>query len=156
MPSINVRGCVYALCALLMFSPVALTGQSRHFSRDPISAELSTDEVVTELRHMQVDEISEELMISYIRSRGHAYQLTAEQVIRLKDGGVDDIVVKALMAIALLVLHPSRRERKSPLYQQVSQSDPPKQPLSQSPVCRTRLASTQNNAESGSKYFQRS
>jgi hypothetical protein len=97
MPSINVRGCVHALCTLLMLSPVALTGQSRHLSRHPISAEPSTDEVVTELRHMQVDGISDELMISYIRSRGHAYQLAAEQVIRLKDGGVDDVVIKALM-----------------------------------------------------------
>jgi hypothetical protein len=46
---------------------------------------------------MQIDGISDELMISYIRSRGHAYQLTAEQVIRLKDGGVDDVVIKAMM-----------------------------------------------------------
>jgi hypothetical protein len=47
-----------------------------------------------------------------IRSRGHAYQLTAEQVVRLKDGGVDDIVVKALMgdSVASPAPQPSRTQ----------------------------------------------
>jgi hypothetical protein len=90
----------------------SLVGQTRHLSRHPISTEPSTDEVVTELRHMQIDGISDELMISYIRSRGHAYQLTAEQVIRLKDGGVDDVVIKALMGdnVASPAPQPSRTQ----------------------------------------------
>jgi hypothetical protein len=82
--------------ALLILIPVSL-GQSRRLSRQQASTEPSADQIVTELRHLQVGGISDELMISYVRSRGHAYQLTAEQVIRLKDGGVDDSVIKALM-----------------------------------------------------------
>jgi hypothetical protein len=96
MSFINCRKYAPALCALLILMPVS-PGQSRRLSRQPTSTEPSTDQIVTELRHMQVDGISDELMISYARSRGHAYQLTAEQVIRLKDGGVDDSVIKALM-----------------------------------------------------------
>jgi hypothetical protein len=82
--------------ALLILIPVSL-GQSRRLSRQQASTEPSADQIVTELRHLQVGGISDELMISYVRSRGHAYQLTAEQIIRLKDGGVDDLVIKALM-----------------------------------------------------------
>jgi hypothetical protein len=96
MSLINLRKYVPAVGTLLILIPIGL-GQSRRLSRQPISTEPSTDQIVTELRHMQGEGISNELMISYARSRGHAYQLTAEQVIRLKDGGVDDSVIKALM-----------------------------------------------------------
>jgi hypothetical protein len=96
MPFINARKYVPAVGALLLLIPVCL-GQSRRLSHQPASTELSSDQIVAELRHMQVEGISDELMISYVRSRGHGYQLTAEQVIRLRDGGVDDSVIKALM-----------------------------------------------------------
>jgi hypothetical protein len=96
MSFINSRKYIIAVGALLILIPVSL-GQSRRLSRQQASTEPSADQIVTELRHLQVGGISDELMISYVRSRGHAYQLTAEQVIRLKDGGVDDLVIKALM-----------------------------------------------------------
>jgi hypothetical protein len=96
MSFINFRKYVPTVGTLLILIAIA-HGQSRRLSRQPTSTEPSSDQVVSELRHMQVEGISDELMISYVRSRGHAYQLTAEQVIRLKDGGVDDSVIKALM-----------------------------------------------------------
>jgi hypothetical protein len=96
MSFINCRKYAPALCALLILIPVS-SGQSRRLSHQPASTELSSDQIVAELRHMQVESISDELMISYVRSRGHGYQLTAEQVIRLRNGGVDDSVIKALM-----------------------------------------------------------
>jgi hypothetical protein len=68
MSIINSRKCVPALCAFLISMPVA-PGQSRRLSRQQTSTEPSTDQIVTELRHMQVGGISDELMISYARSR---------------------------------------------------------------------------------------
>jgi hypothetical protein len=104
---------------------------------------------------MRIDGISDELMISYVRSRGHAYQLTAEQVIRLKDGGVNDVVVKALMGdnVASPAPQPSRTQVATV---PASLSIRPEATAQPEPVCRKRLASTLSNAESGSKCFQRS
>jgi hypothetical protein len=40
---------------------------------------------------MQLAGLSDEVMIDYILSRGQTYVLNAEQLIRLKDGGVGDV-----------------------------------------------------------------
>lgn len=86
---------IFSLFLFAVTSTYVQAGQSAR--RQPTDQPSPSDGIVNELRHMQAEGISDEVMIDYVKSKRQNYDLTASQLIRLKDGGVDDDVIKVLL-----------------------------------------------------------
>jgi hypothetical protein len=105
---LSFRPGIFRLTLFLVFLAVTpVYAQARHsIHRAPTDEPSPSDAIVNELRHMQGDGISDDVMIDYIKSKHQAYDLTASQLIRLKDGGVDDGVIKVLLGAPQLPAAP--------------------------------------------------